>query len=70
MHDTNARAFGGRGDDAMHGAPVDGRVVIGDESPLRSDVFGVGGGPFGEELDEVGVERDVAVVAELANGDP
>ena len=42
---------------------------IGDESPLGSDVFGVGRGPFGEELDEVGVQRDEAVVAELADRD-
>jgi hypothetical protein len=30
---------------------------------------GVGGGPGGEQLDELGVQRDVAVVAELAQRD-
>ena len=37
--------------------------------PERSDVFCVGGGPVGEQFDEVGVERDHAVVAELADRD-
>ncbi len=34
-----------------------------------ADVVEVGGGPVGEHGDEVGVERDVAVVAQLADGD-
>jgi hypothetical protein len=32
-------------------------------------VFGVGGGPLGEQFDEVGVHGDHAVVAELADRD-
>ena len=58
------------GDDAVHGAPVD--RVRGDRRCSRrwaADVFGVGGGPLGEEVDEVGVQGDEAVVAELADRD-
>ena len=58
-----------RGDDAVHGVPVERAVVIGDEAALGADVVEVGGGPVGEERDEVGVQRDVAVVAELADRD-
>ena len=35
----------------------------------RADVLEVGGGPVGEQVDELGVQRDVAVVAELAERD-
>jgi hypothetical protein len=38
-------------------------------SAVVADVVDVGGGPGAEQGDEVGVERDVAVVAELADGD-
>ncbi len=53
----------------MHGASIDGFVVIGEQSFLGSDVFDVGGGPFGEEFDEIGMEWDEAVVAEFADRD-
>jgi hypothetical protein len=43
--------------------------VVGDEPAVGSDVVEVGGTPVGEELDELGVERHEAVVAELADGD-
>ena len=46
-----------------------GCVAVGEEPTGASDVFGVGGGPVGEQRDEVGVERDHAVVAELADRD-
>ena len=35
----------------------------------RADVVEVVGGPVGEQLDELGVQGDVAVVAEFADGD-
>ena len=57
-------------DDAAHGAAVDRAVVVGEEPPLRVDVLVVGGGPLGEQVDEVGVEGDEAVVAELADRHP
>ena len=50
--------------------PVERAVVVGDQSLVAADVFEVGRGPVGEQLDEVGVQRDVAVVAELADRDP
>ena len=70
VHVADAGVAGDRGDDAVHGAPVDRGVVIGEEPALGPDVVGVGGGPLGEELDEVGVQGDEAVVAELADRDP
>ena len=62
--------LGCRGDDAVHGAPVDRRVLIGDQAMLGSDVVAVVGGPFGEQHDEVGVQRDEPVVAELSDRNP
>ena len=48
---------------------VEGAAVVGDESAVAADVVEVGGGPVGEQGDEVGVQRDVAVVAQLADRD-
>ena len=48
----------------------DGVVLVGEEPALAADVLGVGGGPLGEQPDEVGVRRDEAVVAEVADRDP
>ena len=42
--------------DAVHGPPVDRDVAVSEEPVLRPDVIGVGGGPAGEEGDEVGVQ--------------
>lgn len=53
-------------DDAVHGPSVDGGVFVGEEPALSPDVIGVGSGPVGEELDEVGVQGDEPVVAEFA----
>jgi hypothetical protein len=58
------------GDDAVHGAPVDGRVVVGDQPSSAADVLGVASGPVGEQRHEVVVERDEPVVAELAHRHP
>ena len=61
--------LGDPADDAMDGASVERGAVIGDEAALGADVVGVEGGPVGEQDDEVGVQRDVAVVAQLADRD-
>ena len=55
--------------DASDEVAVEGAAVVGDESMVVADVVEVGGGPGGEQGDEVGVQRDLAVVAELADGD-
>jgi hypothetical protein len=57
------------GDDSVHGATVDGDVVVGEEPAGGPDVLGVGSGPVGEQLDDLGMEGDHAVVAELADWD-
>jgi hypothetical protein len=57
------------GDVAVDGAPVEGLTVVAfDEHPgtARSAVVAV----VGDELDQDRVQRDVAVVVELADGDP
>ena len=63
----------GAASDAAHDAgecvSVEAAAVIGDESIVGADVVEVVGGPAGEEGDEVGVEWDVAVVAEFADRD-
>lgn len=66
---SDAGSSCGGGADAVNGARHDRCVVIGDESALSADVVGVGGGPLGEQGDEVGVEWDEPVVAQLADGD-
>ncbi len=67
-------AHAGVAGDAAHDAPdevtVEGAAVTGDEEAVAADVVEVGGGPVGEESDEIRVQGDVAVVAELADGDP
>jgi hypothetical protein len=57
------------GDDSVHGATVDGDVVVGEEPAGGPDVLGVGSGPVGEQLDDLGMEGDHAVLAELADWD-
>ena len=49
---------------------VERAAVIGDQAAVRADVGQVSGGPGCCELDEVGVEGHVAVVAELSVRDP
>lgn len=63
MNVSDAGSASGEGDNAMHSSPVDRRVMVSDQSPLRTDVLGVVGGPFGEQRNKVGMERDVAVVS-------
>ena len=57
------------GHDAMHRAPTHGRVLVGHQALLGPDVLAVGRRPGGQELDQVWVQRDEAVVAQLADGD-
>ena len=57
------------GDDAADGSAFDRGVVVGDEPTLGPDVLGVGGGTLRQERDEVGVQGDEPVVAQLAHRD-
>src|SRR5665647_65560 len=70
MDFPDAGLLGGGGDNAVHRAPVDRRVLVGHEVLLGSDVLAVLGRPGGQEDDQVRVQRDEAVVAEFADGDP
>ena len=56
-------------DHAADAVAVDGGDVVGEESSGACDVVRVAGLPVGDQVDECRVERDVAVVAELADGD-
>jgi len=60
--------------DSFHDPPdvvaVQDAVPVGEEAAVMADVFDVVGGPGGEESDELGVQWDVAVVAELADRNP
>ncbi len=55
--------------DAPHPMPVDRSTVVSHESAVTPDVVEIGRRPRAEQFDELGVQRDVAVVAELADGD-
>ena len=48
---------------------LDRRVLVGHEALLGPDVLAVGRRPGGQEHDEVWVQRDEAVIAQLADGD-
>ena len=66
----NAGGSGDAAHDAADDVPVEDAAVVGDEPLAAADVLEVRGGPLGEQRDEVGVQGDVAVVAELADRDP
>ncbi len=66
----DAGVAGDAAHDASDEVTVEGAAVVGDQSAVAADVVEVGGGPLGEQGDEIGVEGDVAVVAQLADGDP
>ena len=69
---VHPRDPGGPGDpvhDPGDQMPVQRPALVGDQALVAADVVEVGGGPGGEELDELGVQRHVAVVAELAERD-
>ena len=70
---VHARNPGGPGDPAHYPAdqvPVQHATMVGDQALVAADVLEVGGGPGTEQLDELGVQGHVAVVAELAQRDP
>lgn len=69
MDVTDAGVAGDASDHASDAVPVDVGGVVGEESSGAWDVGGVGGLPVGDQVDEFGVEGDVAVVAEFADGD-
>jgi hypothetical protein len=70
VHAGNPGGPAHAGDDAADEVAVQRAAVISDQPLAAADVLQVGGGPGGEQLDELGVQRDVAVVAELAERDP
>lgn len=67
--DADAGAAPDTADDAADHVAVQGPAVIGDQAAVSTDVGQVRGGPLGCELDQVGVERNVTVVAQLAKRD-
>jgi hypothetical protein len=52
--------------DPSDDVPVQRAAVVGDQPFMAADVVEVGGGPGGEQLDQLGVQRHVPVGAELA----
>jgi hypothetical protein len=56
-------------DNASDLVTVQRSAVVGGKTPMAVDVLQVGGGPGGKQLDELGMERHVALVAELAERD-
>ena len=55
--------------DAADLVAVQGAAVIGSQTAAGADVIGVDGGPRGEERDQLGMQRHVTVVAQLAERD-
>jgi hypothetical protein len=70
VHAGNPSGTADAGDDTAGFVPVQRAAVVGDQPLVPADVLQVGRGPGGEQLCELGVQRDVAVVAELAQRDP
>ena len=66
---ADAGVAGDAAHDAADEVTVEGAAVVGDEAVVAADVVEVLGGPVGEQGDEVGVQRHVAVVAEFADRD-
>jgi hypothetical protein len=65
----NPGGAGDAGNDAGDDVPVQRAAMVGDQPFVGSDVVEVGGGPGGEQLDELGVQGHVPVVAQLAQRD-
>ena len=53
--------------DTSDEVPIEGSAVVDNQASMSTDVFEIVGGPCGQERDQVRVERDVAIVAELAD---
>ena len=66
VHAGDAGGAADVGDDTADDVPVQRAAVVGDQALAAADVLQVGRGPGGEQLCELGVQRDVAVVAELS----
>jgi hypothetical protein len=64
VHAGDAGGPGDAGDDAADEVAVQRAAVVGDQPLVPADVLEVDGGPGGEQVYELGVQRDVAVVAE------
>ena len=70
VHAGDAGGPADAGGDAAGEVAVQGAAVAGDQALMPADVLEVSGGPAGEQPGQLGVQRDVAVVAELAQRDP
>src|SRR5262249_54707813 len=69
---VNARDAGGVSDavdDSADRVPVDRTAMVDDEAAVRADVLEVRRGPVAEQCHQLRVQRDVAVVAQLAQRD-
>ena len=69
MHVTDAGVLRDPADHAGDAMAVDRGNAVGEQAPGAGDVDGVGLLPVVDQRDQGRVERDVAVVAELADGD-
>src|SRR6185437_17119379 len=58
VHSRDAGGASDAGDDAADDVPVQRAAVVGDQALVPADVLEVGGGPGGEQLDQLGVQRD------------
>jgi len=54
-------------DNATDQMTFEGSAVVGNKAVVSADVVEIGGGPRAEQLDELGMERNVAIIAELAD---
>jgi hypothetical protein len=70
VHAGNPGTSPGPPDDPADDVPVQLAAVIGDQPLVAADVPEVGRGPGGEQRDQVRVQRNIPVVAELAERDP
>jgi hypothetical protein len=69
VHAGDAGGAADAGDDAADDVAVQRVPVISDQALVVADAIEVGCGPGGKQPHELGVQRDVAVVAELAERD-
>jgi hypothetical protein len=70
VHARNARSGGDAAHDPADDVPVQNAAVVGDQPLVPADVLQVRAGPRGQQCDQVGVQGNLPVVAELAERDP
>ena len=66
---TDAGSFGDPAHHAGDSMPTDRTGGVGEEHPMTADVLAVGVLVGGDVIDQMRVQRDVTVVAELPDGD-